>query len=166
MERAQTGRDHQGGSCWVLPGNAQTQKGTGCSVIGKVSLTHTECQPQESHSNSTCCIFKEDKHCPIVFTGHKACFILGIQTITGFYPYQIPVLLINSSCRYIYAKHPRLFSSSTVRLNFTPVKTVVFSPECPSIWSPVHSEFKGQGWDRMTNLNEHGETMVHGRSHL
>lgn len=61
------------------------------------------------------------------------CFILGIQTITGFYPYQIPVLLINSSHRYIYAKYPRLFSSFAVRLNFMPVKTDVFSLECTSI---------------------------------
>lgn len=68
----------------------------------------------------------------------KHVFILGIQTTTGFYTYWIPVLLINSSSRYIYAKHPRLFSS-TVRLNFSTVKIVVFSPECPLSLEPWYN---------------------------
>lgn len=53
LELAQMGRDHHGGSCWVPPTGVRAQAGTGCSVIGNVSLTHTECRPQVSHSNST-----------------------------------------------------------------------------------------------------------------
>lgn len=63
----------------------------------------------------------------------KYVVILGIQTTTGFSTYLVLALLINSSSRYIYAKHPRLFSSSTVRLNFVIVKIVVFSPKCTSV---------------------------------
>lgn len=102
----------------------------------------------------------------ISFLLNTKCFvILDIQTTTGFHAYQVPVLLINSSSRYIYAKHPRLFSSSTVRLNFATVKIVVF------MWMHLsleawHGEFWGWGWDRVTTLREHGEEVIWGRPHL
>lgn len=76
-------------------------------VISNVSLTHMQCQPHEPHSNSICHILQESKHCHIISTEYKSCFILGIQTTTGFYPKQISRLLINSSHRRIYAKTPQ-----------------------------------------------------------
>lgn len=57
LELAQVGRDHRGGSCWLLPISAQAQTGTSCSAVGNVSLTRSECQPRESRSSNTGSIF-------------------------------------------------------------------------------------------------------------
>lgn len=57
LELAQVGRDHQGGSCWVLPISVQAQPGTSCPAIGNVSLTRSECQPQESRPDNTGSIY-------------------------------------------------------------------------------------------------------------
>lgn len=78
----------------------------------------------------------------------KRFVILGIQTTTGFDTYQVSVLLINSSTRYIYAKHPRLFSSSSVRLNFATGKIVVFTWMHLSLeaWCMVSSKIGDGTW--------------------
>lgn len=115
LEPAQMGRDHPGGNCGSYLLLSRHRKAQ-AAVISNVSLTHMQYQPQDSHSNNICHIPQESKHNHIISIQHKARFILGIQTTTGFYPEQISRLLINSSHRCIYAKTPQavfLFDQQT-----------------------------------------------------
>lgn len=77
LEPAQVGRDHQGGSCWLLVLVSRHRKAQ-AAIISNVSLTQVQRQPQESHSNSICHILQESKHNRIISSEHKAGFILGI----------------------------------------------------------------------------------------
>lgn len=88
-------------TCWC-PGTEGHRQ-----PLSAMSARLMQCQPQESHSDSTCHILQGSKHNHIISTEHKACFILGIQPTTGFHPEQISRLLINSSHRCIYAKTPQ-----------------------------------------------------------
>lgn len=77
LEPAQVGRDHQGGSCWLLVLVSRHRKAQ-AAIISNVSLTQVQRQPQKSHSNSICHILQESKHNRIISSEHKAGFILGI----------------------------------------------------------------------------------------